>query len=200
MLSGKKSYDLEVPAGPIDLWVDWLSDKFCQVWLHYASGMRVPIAEGLRNQINLRTENLSGVTVCTDDPKATLVVCCMIKDRKFGDAAEFEPAVISPPKPAELQMSLMVTRAVQRQLLSMGLKEGTIDVDDEDDLEEDDDDEGFGPGFMEDDEPTSLARAAAAGARARAGATAPEPAKVSKDGGDVPSPGGADGASGSSGD
>jgi len=153
MLSGSDKHEVELPHGEIDIWCEWYSDKECVVWIYYDSGLTIPYASGMKGHFNVKTVGaISLVLAC---PKsATVVTCVKTKNLNPAQHMEWTPVEIIPPRPAEMQISALVNDQVRRELERLGvLTDDKLEIGEEDNLEDEDEDEGFGPGFMEEEEP-----------------------------------------------
>lgn len=155
MLHGGDKHEVELPHGDLDLWMEWYADKECVVWLYFDNGLTMPYANGMRGHFNVKTSNaLSVVITCAKS--ATVVTCVKCKNLAVVEQADWTPVEIVPPRRAELQISALVSEQVRRELENMGvLTDDKLEIGEEDNLEDDYDDEGFGPGFMEEEEPAS---------------------------------------------
>lgn len=152
MLTGKTEYEVELAPGVLDLWVEWYANETVTVSLLYASGLRLPYAKEVKGHFNVQTLNcLSVILGCSKS--TTVCICVAYKELSKRERSEWTPVEIVPPRPAELQLSALVSEQVRRQLERMGVMEEKIEISEEDNLEEDIDDEGFGAGYMEEEEP-----------------------------------------------
>lgn len=154
MLHGKDAYGIDVPDGDLDISIRWYADHNCIVWLNFdkLGEKSVPVLHGVSGNQVVRAKKVVSVEIATDK-KATLCACVSYRELNRSDQLDYTPVEITPPPPAQLQMSHLVNEAVMRQLQSMGINpHQNLVVSDEDDLEDEDDDpDEFGPGFMEDD-------------------------------------------------
>lgn len=188
--NGKTEIDL--PMGDLDIWAEWYADKECVVWIYFDTGLTLPYAQGMNGAFNVLTKNAISL-VLTSAKSATVAVCVKTKNLAIKEQADWTPVEITPPRPAELQISALVSEQVRRELENMGvLTDDQLEVGDEDNLEDEDDDEGFGPGYMEEEElpPQPVRKKGAAGTSSPFGDA---PADVSTGDGStaepVPSPG-----------
>lgn len=155
MLSGGTKHEIELPHGDLDVWTEWYSDDDCVVWLYWDNGLQLPYGHGKRGHFNVKAAGLISL-VLTTKKSATVVVAVKYKNLAVVEQADWTPVEITPPKPAELQLSALINERVRFELERMGVlgrDDKTLEVSEEDELGDDESDEGFGPGYMEEEEP-----------------------------------------------
>lgn len=149
MLHGKERHEVELVPELVALWFEWYADRDVVVWLYYIDGKKIPYANGMRGSFSVRTKDvLSVVLECTKS--TTICVCASYEDimqKEKGDPTKLTVAI-------ESQAELSLSENIRRELIRLGLRTETLEVDeDEDNLENDIPEDDFGEGYMEDEEP-----------------------------------------------
>lgn len=153
LMCGKESYVVDLPDGDYDIHLRWWADGNVVCWFNFDDARSVPVLDGKRADQTLRAKALRTVELSCEK-KTT--VCAMIsyKDLNRADMLDYTPVEITPPPPGQIQLSHLISQAVQEQLIAMGVPTtAALQLDEDDNLEVDDEEaDEFGSGYMEDED------------------------------------------------